>query len=183
MTRAAPGVVRRRAGAGRQPGRQLADRRWLRHHLARSAWFQSAGLEKAWAEGRRTGMSDLWRRQITRRGALAGAASVGLGAMAACALPGAAPAPSQNGGKKQLRILQWSHFVPAYDTWMDKFVKDWGDANGVDATIDHISTDDLPARMAAEVAAKGGHDLVEANGQILTYLYEKQLADMGDVVD
>ena len=128
-------------------------------------------------------MDNLWRRQITRRTALAGAASAGLGAMAACALPGTAPPQNQNGGKKQLRILQWSHFVPAYDTWMDKFVKDWGDANGVDATIDHIATDDLPARMAAEVAAKGGHDLVEANGQVLTYLYEKQLVDMGDVVD
>jgi multiple sugar transport system substrate-binding protein len=129
-------------------------------------------------------MSDLWRRQITRRGALAGAASVGLGAMAACALPGAGGNQNQGGGgKKQLRILQWSHFVPAYDTWIDKFVADWGAANGVDATIDHITTDDLPARMAAEVAAKGGHDLVEANGQVLTYLYEKQLADMGDVVD
>ncbi len=130
-------------------------------------------------------MDDLWKRQLTRRSVLAGAATVGLGAMAAaCAPPGASSSSSGGGGgKKQLRILQWSHFVPAYDTYIDKFVKDWGDTNGVDATIDHISTDDLPARMAAEVAAKGGHDLVEMNGQILTYLYEKQLVDMGDVVD
>jgi multiple sugar transport system substrate-binding protein len=130
-------------------------------------------------------MSDHWRRPITRRSLLAGAASVGLGAMAAaCALPGSSSSTSSNnGGKKQLRILQWSHFIPAYDTWIDGFVKDWGQKNGVDATIDHISTDDLPARMAAEVAARGGHDLVEMNGQILTYLYEKQLVDMGDVVD
>jgi multiple sugar transport system substrate-binding protein len=130
-------------------------------------------------------MDDLWKRQITRRKVLAGAASVGLGAMAAaCAPPGAASSSSSGGGgKKQLRILQWSHFVPAYDKWIDQFVADWGAANNVDATIDHISTDDLPARMAAEVAAKGGHDLVEMNGQILTYLYEKQLVDMGDVVD
>ncbi len=130
-------------------------------------------------------MSDLWMRPITRRTLLAGAATVGLGAVAAaCAPPGAAaPSSSGGGGKKQLRILQWSHFIPAYDTWIDGFVKDWGEKNGIDATIDHISTDDLPARMAAEVAAKGGHDLVEMNGQILTYLYEKQLVDMGDVVD
>src|SRR5215472_4675601 len=119
-------------------------------------------------------MSDLWRRQVSRRSLLAGAATVGLGAMAAaCAPPGAASSTTSNtGGKKQLRILQWSHFIPAYDTWIDGFVKDWGQKNGIDATIDHISTDDLPARMAAEVAAKGGHDLVEMNGQILTYLYE-----------
>lgn len=130
-------------------------------------------------------MSDLWKRSITRRDLLAGAATVGLGALAAgCAPPGTTSSSSSNGGgPKQLRILQWSHFIPAYDTWIDGFVKDWGQKNGVDATIDHISTDDLPARMAAEVAAKGGHDLVEMNGQILTYLYEKQLVDMGDVVD
>src|SRR5439155_3655508 len=82
-----------------------------------------------------------------------------------------------------VRILQWSHFITACTTWLDGFVKDWGAKNNVDATIDHISTDDLPARMAAEVAAKGGHDIVEMNAQILTYLYEKQLVDMGDVVD
>ena len=129
-------------------------------------------------------MADLWKRTISRRDLLAGAASVGLGAVAAsCALPGATSNKPASGGPKKLSILQWSHFIPAYDTWIDGFVKDWGQKNGVDATIDHISTDDLPARMAAEVAAKGGHDLVEMNGQILTYLYEKQLLDMGDVVD
>ena len=131
-------------------------------------------------------MTELWKKPISRRDLLSGAAAVGLGAAAAaCAPPGTSTGTSggQTGGKKVLRILQWSHFVPAYDTWIDKFVKDWGSNNNVEATIDHISTDDLPARMAAEVAARGGHDLVEQNGQILTYLYEKQLVDMGDTVD
>lgn len=130
-------------------------------------------------------MGDLMKRSITRRRLLTGAASVGIGATAAaCGLPGASPPAAQsNKGPKSLSILQWSHFIPAYDTWLDGFVKDWGQKNNVKATIDHISTDDLPARMAAEVAAKGGHDLIEMNGQILTYLYEKQLVDMGDVVD
>src|SRR5215472_17779640 len=129
-------------------------------------------------------MRDIWKQTITRRDLLAGAASVGLGALAAsCALPGTTANQPASTGPKKLSILQWSHFIPAYDTWIDGFVKDWGQKNGVDASIDHISTDDLPARMAAEVAARGGHDLVEMNGQILTYLYEKQLVDMGDVVD
>jgi len=115
---------------------------------------------------------------------LQSAAAVGLGAAAAaCAPPGASGGSSSSGGKKQLRILQWSHFVPDYDKWIDQYVADWGAKNKIDATIDHINTDDLPARMAAEVAARGGHDLIEMNGQILTYLYEKQLEDMGDIVD
>ena len=116
-------------------------------------------------------MGDVWTRPVSRRRFMAGAAGVGLGAMAAACAPGAPSGAAKPGGPRQLRILQWSHFVPAYDTWIDKFVAEWGAANRIDATIDHISTDDLPARMAAEVAARGGHDLVEMNGQILTYLY------------
>ena len=27
---------------------------------------------------------------------------------------------------KTLKILQWSHFVPSYDTWFDQFGKAWG---------------------------------------------------------
>ena len=30
---------------------------------------------------------------------------------------------------KTLTIVQWSHFVPAYDKWFDQFAKDWGDKN------------------------------------------------------
>src|SRR5947208_5647859 len=84
-------------------------------------------------------MTELWKKPISRRDLLAGAAAVGLGAAAAaCAPPGATTTTSGGGGKKQVRILQWSHFIPAYDTWLDGFVKDWGSKNGVDATIDHI---------------------------------------------
>src|SRR2546426_11189703 len=28
--------------------------------------------------------------------------------------------------QKTLKIKQWSHFVPAHDTWVDKDAKDWG---------------------------------------------------------
>src|SRR5215813_14553727 len=117
-------------------------------------------------------MGDLWKRTISRRDLLAGAASVGLGAAAAsCAFPGATANKPAAGGPKKLSILQWSHFIPAYDAWLEGFVKDWGQKTGVDvgAGPDHIPTADLPARMAAEVAAKGGHDLVEMNGQIQTH--------------
>lgn len=85
---------------------------------------------------------------------------------------------------RHLTPRQRSHFVPAYDVCIDGFVQNWGEKNGVDVSIDHIPTEDLPvtARMAAEVAAKGGHDLVEMWDRILTHLFEKQLVDMGDVV-
>jgi multiple sugar transport system substrate-binding protein len=59
-----------------------------------------------------------------------------------------------------LRIIQWSHFVPAYDKWFDDvYVKRWGQANDTQVIVDHINQADIPARAAAEVAAQSGHDL------------------------
>src|SRR5437867_12534610 len=90
-------------------------------------------------------------------------------------------APAQIKGTT-LRILQWSHFIPAYDAWFDnKFVKDWGDKNGVKVRVDHIPHLELPARMAAEFAAGAGHDIIMNGSSILTRLYYKSLADISDV--
>jgi multiple sugar transport system substrate-binding protein len=146
------------------------------------------------------------RRQLLR---IAGRGVVGLAGLpllAACSSsPPASPAPTtapaggaastpaaatatqgpaaSSGQKMQLRILQWSHFVPAWDKWYDQFAKDWGAKNNVDVSVDHMPTAEMPARLAAEVAAKAGHDLIEMNGQILTYRYTDQMADVGDIVD
>ncbi len=63
---------------------------------------------------------------------------------------------------KELKILQWAHFVPRYDgEWFDSFAKQWGEANGVEVTVDHIHLSQIGARTSAEVAAGQGHDLIE----------------------
>ena len=63
---------------------------------------------------------------------------------------------------KSLKILQWAHFVPTYDTqFFDAFARQWGAANGVEVTVDHIGLEEIPARTAAEIAAGEGHDLIE----------------------
>src|SRR6185503_11401838 len=80
----------------------------------------------------------------------AGAAGVVGGSLAD--MFAARQAPAQTKGTT-LRILQWSHFIPAYDTWFDNFAKAWGDKNGVKVRVDHIPHLELPARMAAEFAA------------------------------
>jgi multiple sugar transport system substrate-binding protein len=91
-------------------------------------------------------------------------------------------APAQIKGTN-LRILQWSHFVPAYDTWFDGFVKKWGEQNGVKVRVDRIPHLDLPSRFAAEFAAGAGHDLVYFVGTILTALYHKNLVDLTDITE
>jgi len=149
------------------------------------------------------------RRQLLRMGGL-GAAAAGI--LAACSVPAATPAPTSAPGAAptaaggaakptaaagapttaaaatknlsgDLNILQWSHFVPAYDIWFDKWATDWGARNKVNVTVDHIANLDLPARLAAESAAKTGHDIIQFQAQVQTYRYENQLADMGDLVN
>jgi multiple sugar transport system substrate-binding protein len=64
-------------------------------------------------------------------------------------------------GKRTLRLLQWSHFVPKYDTWFDPFAKAWGEKNNVNVVVDHISLSDLRSTFASEIVAGKGHDLIE----------------------
>lgn len=60
-----------------------------------------------------------------------------------------------------LRILQWSHFVPRHDEWFDPFARAWGEETGVNVSVDHIDLAELGTRLSAEIAAGEGHDLVE----------------------
>jgi multiple sugar transport system substrate-binding protein len=62
--------------------------------------------------------------------------------------------------QKTLKIAQWSHFVPDYDKWFDnEYTKAWGQKHDTNVVVDHINLNELPARAAAEVSAKKGHDL------------------------
>lgn len=61
----------------------------------------------------------------------------------------------------ELRILQWSHFVPQYDVWFDPFAQTWGDDNNVNVTVDHIQLGELPASLTAAIDAGDGPTLVE----------------------
>jgi len=107
---------------------------------------------------------------------------VGVAGASLATMLSARRAPAQLKGTS-LRILQWSHFVPAYDTWFDDFVKKWGDANGVNVRVDRIPHLELPSRIAAEFAAGAGHDLIYFVGTILTGLYYKNLVDVSDIVE
>jgi multiple sugar transport system substrate-binding protein len=63
----------------------------------------------------------------------------------------------------ELKILQWSHFVPQYDTWFDPFAEQWGEDHGVEVTVDHINIAELPAAATAAIDAGEGHTLIELN--------------------
>lgn len=81
---------------------------------------------------------------------------------------------------KTLKILQWSHFVPAYDKWFNnEYTKDWGKKNDTEVTVDNINLGLIPSRAAAEVSAQKGHDLVMFLAP--PSVYEEQVVDLGDV--
>jgi len=82
--------------------------------------------------------------------------------------------------RKTLKILQWVHFVPAYDAWFNsERIKDWGEKNDTDVIVDNIHTAGIPSRARAEVSAQRGHDLFLFNWP--PPAYEDQVVDMSDV--
>jgi multiple sugar transport system substrate-binding protein len=98
-------------------------------------------------------------RRLSRRELVKSAGAVlTLGALpaVACGRRGRQPSP----GRKTLRILQWSHFIPAYDRWFDGvYTKEWGEKNGISVVVDHMASTEVAARGASEAAAGKGHDL------------------------
>jgi len=103
----------------------------------------------------------LSRRELLKRAGV-GAAAVGAsGAAAPFAFAG--PMKFKNKQLKgDLSIIQWIHFVPAYDDWFDHtWIPQWEQKNDVQVTVNHINNTQLDATAAAEVAAQQGHDLFQ----------------------
>jgi len=97
------------------------------------------------------------RRSVIKAGALGAAALAG--GISACKKGGGAAGTSPS-GKKTLRIIQWNHFVPAYDKWFNgTYIKKWGEENDTEVTVDNVGIPALNPTAAAEVSSKNGHDL------------------------
>jgi len=108
------------------------------------------------------------------------------GGQAPAAAPTSAPAAAQAGpggfsGGGTLKVLLRAHFVPAYDTWIDKWAAEWGGKNKVEVQIDHILSAELSTKIPAEVAATAGHDIYALTRSGEMPLYNKQLVDVSDL--
>jgi multiple sugar transport system substrate-binding protein len=80
-----------------------------------------------------------------------------------------------------LRIMTWAHFVPAYDQWFDNtYIKQWGERNDVQVSVDHINNALLYSTGASEVAAQSGHDLFWFISPPSTF--QKQSIPVNDIV-
>ena len=142
------------------------------------------------------GASALSRRRFLAMTVSGAAAAAFTGLLAACSAPSPTPAaapttpagqpasqaaPGGFSGGGSLNILMRSHFVPAFDVWFDKWAADWGAKNKVQVQADHITAGEIPAKVAAEVAAGAGHDLYVFTRPGDPNLYAKQLIDVSDV--
>src|SRR5262249_28543025 len=136
---------------------------------------------------RRTMRDGFLRRSLNRRSMLkaTGGAALGTALSRESLLRIDAAAqeatPTRNIAGTELKILQWSHFVPSYDERFDAFAKAWGQANQVNVTVEHINTADVPAAIASDISAGGGHDLVEHIASLAQY--EKSMLDLRDVTE
>jgi multiple sugar transport system substrate-binding protein len=108
------------------------------------------------------------------------AAWLGTRATAAGAATLVQATPTTDISGTSLSMLQWQHFVPAYDAWFDAFVGEWAEANGVDVTVDRISGVDVPSAISAEMGARSGHDMVEYVNSLPQF--EPGVLDLADVV-
>jgi multiple sugar transport system substrate-binding protein len=92
---------------------------------------------------------------------------------------GGAPALAQ---KRELTFLSWNHFVPASDEELRKQAEAFGKKANATVRVDTIAHLQLPAKRAAEAQAQSGHDMLLTGGAD-PFLYENQLADVGDVIE
>jgi multiple sugar transport system substrate-binding protein len=136
--------------------------------LSRRAFLRASGLAAAaWATG------------ACRGGAGQPAGEGADGQTTAAAGPAATFTEPRTALSGELKILLWSHFVPAHDEWFDPFARDWGNEVGVTVTVDHINVADIPARTAAEIQAGAGHDLIQYIAPLSQF--EPSVVDLADV--
>lgn len=107
----------------------------------------------------------------------------GSAATSAAASPGASnfQVPQIGSGSHTLKLLLWSHFVPAFDKYFDKWATDWGSQNNVKVVVDHFPTNGGAKLAASEIAAKGGHDMMQFQFPGEIFLYSKNLIDVTDL--
>src|SRR5438445_13008395 len=90
--------------------------------------------------------------RVTRREFMRFSGTVVAGASLATMLD-ARQAPAQIRGTT-LRMLKWSHFVPAYDQWFYKFAQEWGEKNGVRVLGAHNPNLELMSRLSDDIVAR-----------------------------
>jgi multiple sugar transport system substrate-binding protein len=105
---------------------------------------------------------------------------LGAGAAGVAATLGTPFMRPAHAAKRSLKIMQWNHFVPAFDDWFNKkFVKEWGEKNDTEVVVTNVGMTSIESRAAAEINKKQGHDLCMFLSPPASY--EDQVIDHKDI--
>ena len=139
-------------------------------------------LEPTDEELTQSSQAALTRRDLLRRAGAGAFALTMFGGLADRAFPFYGPLKYQHKQLSgELKILQWAHFVPDYDKWLDNtYVKQWGEKNDVEVKIDHINNALLFSTASSQVAAQSGHDLFQFLSPPSSF--QKQVIPLNDIV-
>src|SRR5919197_3387522 len=121
-------------------------------------------------------MSGSQSHALTRRQFVATTAAVGLAGILASRR---APVFAQ---RREVTMLTWNHFVPASDEKLKEIAADFGKRHNVTVRVDTIAHLQIPAKLAAEVQTKSGHDIVFV-AEAHPFLYQQQLVPMDALVE
>jgi multiple sugar transport system substrate-binding protein len=119
-----------------------------------------------------------WRRAVNRRQFL----GLSLGASAGLAgIFALHHAPAVHAQKRELNVLTTANYVPASDKKLGEFVQEFGKQAGVTVKLDHLRSEQMPAKLAAEVTTQSGHDVVELD-LMAAWLHQPNLVDVSNII-
>jgi multiple sugar transport system substrate-binding protein len=123
---------------------------------------------------RRITKSAMTRRRFVETTAVAG------GIVAAAPfLGGKAPAYAQ---ERRVHYLQWTSFIPAADTEIDRQAEEFTKATGIQMTVEKINQNDMAARITAAIESGNGADVIQMNAN-QPHLFANGLADHDALVE
>jgi multiple sugar transport system substrate-binding protein len=117
------------------------------------------------------------RRAVNRRRFLKVTlgATAGFSGMLALRLP-----PAVHAQARELNVLTTANYVPASDKKLTEQLQTFAKQAGVTVKIDHLRSEQMPAKLAAEVTTQAGHDVVELD-LMAAWLHQTNLVDVSDI--
>jgi multiple sugar transport system substrate-binding protein len=88
--------------------------------------------------------------------------------------------PSVHAQKRTLNVLTTANYVPASDKKLEEQLQAFGKQAGVTIKVDHLRSEQMPAKLAAEVTTQAGHDVVELD-LMAAWLHQSNLVDVSDI--
>jgi multiple sugar transport system substrate-binding protein len=88
--------------------------------------------------------------------------------------------PAIHAQKRELNVLTTANYVPASDKKLEEQVQEFAKQAGVTIKVDHLRSEQMPAKLAAEVTTQSGHDVVELD-LMAAWLHQTNLVDVSDL--